>query len=442
MFNPLKYKAGSKVTVLGAGKSGLAAARLLKDKGFNVFVSDGGNTKAEGFEHETNVHSDRAFDAAFILKSPGISSNSPALIKANVKNIPLFSEAEVALAYMPKHTLCAVTGTNGKTTTTVLIGEILKNFAHGKAHVLGNGGVPFSEIKINAGDYIAGEFSSYQLEDSSYIKPKVSLILNITPDHIDHHGSYGRYVDAKIKIFKFQDSSDFCIFNMEDPSYSPLSYLCPSRSLCFSSKDKSADAFTDNGKIVIDFTGVAQYFDPPKLAGVHNLENAMAAALCALCLEVPAAVIQKTFDNFKGVEHRIEYVATVKGIEFYNDSKSTNVESAVTALKALGKQKNIWLVLGGCHKGYSYEPLLPLINRYVKTVFAVGDAAKDILKDLRGKADIDNCGTIECAVEQALEKGEEGDIFLFSPACSSFDRFKNFEERGKFFKKLIRSKKI
>ncbi|MDR0291349.1 MAG: UDP-N-acetylmuramoyl-L-alanine--D-glutamate ligase [Elusimicrobium sp.] len=452
MFKASDFK-GKKACVLGLGKSGVAAAKLLAKKGFKVLVSEAKNADAGKFnlgknvEIETNGHTDKIFDCAFIVKSPGMPGHAPVLLKAKRKGIKIFSETEVAVSFIPKSAkIIAITGTNGKTTTTMLTAAVFRQHCKDKKNgkkvfMAGNVGDPLSNYadKIKSGDYVVAELSSYQLEDSIFFKPRAAAVLNITPDHIDHHGSFERYMAAKKKIFKFQNSSDFAIINGADENCLGITKRIKSKVMCFATTPQHkarAHVFYDGDELVFS-SGTA--LKPPKLLGIHNVENAMAAALLAIVMGVGAASIQRAFNNFKGVTHRIEEFLVYKGIRCIDDSKATNVESTVIALRAMPDEQNIWLILGGRDKGMPYDILGPLIEKKCRGVLTVGEASPKIRADLSFYPDIFDCGIIDNAVKYVFENGAAGDILLLSPACASFDQFKNFEERGKYFKKVCRA---
>ena len=451
MFKPEKFT-GKKACVLGLGRSGRQAAALLIRRGFDVLVSEGHllpDVPALGLppqaEVETGGHSEKVFACGFIVKSPGILPNSPVLKEARRRKIPVFSELEVALAFAPKGvTVLAVSGTNGKTTTTALLGEILKEYCarlapRKRVFVAGNIGAPVSACsdELKKGDFLALEVSSYQLEDSTFFRPKVACLLNITPDHLEHHGGMDGYIKAKARLFKNQRSNDFAVLNGGDEHCAALAGGLKASLSAFSAKPShtlKTDVFFDGDEIIFS---AGYHLKPPKLKGIHNVENAMAAALCALAVDVPAPIIQTVFDRFEAMEHRIEPFAYHRGVVYVNDSKATNLDSTVIALKSFDKTPHIWLILGGRDKGASYEILLPYLKAYCKEVFSVGECMDKIERELKGEFPVTRCGTLERAVEEAFAKAKKGDIVLLSPACASFDQFKDFEERGRVFKKLV-----
>ena len=373
-----------------------------------------------------------------------MNPGAPILESLRAAGIPVFSELEVALAFAKPAELVAVTGTNGKTTTTMLTGAL---FAAGtkRVHVAGNLGVPLSLLapKVRRGDVIVLEVSSYQLEDSRHFHPTASAVLNVTADHLDHHGSMAKYMAAKARVFSAQSGKDVCVFNANDPLTAQLARSCPGRRLFFGHEaSASVHAWVEAGKIRAKLPGQdAVAFEPPRLPGMHNLENAMAAILLALARGIKPGAIQKALRAFKGVEHRIEDCGAVRGIRCVNDSKATNVESTIVALRALGQAgaPRILLILGGLHKGFPYKPLIPFLGTAVKGILTIGSAARKGEEDLTGHVPILPCETLAQAVKTGLEVGEKSDILLLSPACASFDQFKDFEDRGRRFKDLVRA---
>ncbi|MBR4681756.1 MAG: UDP-N-acetylmuramoyl-L-alanine--D-glutamate ligase [Elusimicrobiaceae bacterium] len=450
MFKPSEWQ-GKKAGVLGLGKSGQAVAELLHKHGVAVLISEESSvphakllTISAGIQVETGGHSAELFNCDFWIKSPGISPKAPVLLEGKKRGIPVFSELEAALSFVPKEArVFAVTGTNGKTTTTALLGEILKIHARrtgGKktVWVCGNIGQPVSICvdKIRPEDDVVIEVSSYQLEDSSYFRPRVACILNITPDHLEHHGGMKNYVKAKGKIFKNQHASDVLVVNGADAFCVDLSAKTRSRVLAFSTQPKhllKTNVFFDGDEMIFS---EGHQLHPPHLKGIHNVENAMAAALMALSAGVPADTVQEAFDHFEAMEHRIEQFAYHRGVIYVNDSKATNLDSTVTALKSFEKCRNIWLILGGRDKGASYEILRPYLQDYCKRVLTIGEAMDKIEKELPG-VEVIRCYTLDKAVQVAMDGATRGDIVLLSPACASFDQFKSYEHRGRVFKRLV-----
>lgn len=449
MFKPTLWN-GKKACVLGLGKSGRAVAHLLQAHGFEVLISEEARVtapKLEGIKVETGGHSAAVFACDFWVKSPGIFPKNPILLAAKKHNIPVFSELEVALSFLPKTArIFAVTGTNGKTTTTTLLGEILKADAQAslskrQVYVCGNIGNPVSVCTDLVGpqDDVVIEVSSYQLEDSSYFRPNYACLLNITPDHLDHHGSMKNYIRAKNKIFKYQRAKDVLVLNGADLACCEAAEKAKSEVFAFSTQPKhllKTDVFFDGDELIFS---QGQSLHPPHLKGIHNVENAMAAALMALAAGVSAQVIQQVFEQFAPMEHRIEQFAYHRGVIYVNDSKATNLDSTITALKSFEPLHNIWLILGGRDKGASYEVLLPYLKDRCKHVLTIGESMDKIERELGG-FEVIRCGTLERAVEKAMKEALCGEVVLLSPACASFDQFKDYEERGRIFKRLVNAR--
>ena len=448
MFN-LKDFSGKKASVLGGGKSGQAVARLLAEHDIEVLISDEKIISLEEPSSQISVesggHTEQVFLSDFIVKSPGIFPKSAVLLKAQELNIPIFSELEVALSFLPeKVTVLAVSGTNGKTTTTSLLGEILKqkNKRENKdsnVWVCGNIGNPVSDCisKVKTGDDLVIEVSSYQLEDSSFFRPHIAGLLNITPDHLDHHGGMKNYIAAKERLFKDQQPEDVAVLNGADATCAQLAEKIKSEVWVFTAQPKhwlKTDVFFDGDALV--FSEGFQ-IHPPKLIGIHNVENAMAAALMAFAAGAKEEDVAKSFDTFKAITHRIETVATIKGVTYINDSKATNLDSTIIALKSFEKNKNIWLILGGRDKGASYEILLPYLKDHCKQVLSIGESMDKIERELHGAFPITRCTTLRRALTTAAEQAQPGDVVLLSPACASFDQFSSFEERGELFKTWV-----
>lgn len=442
-----------KACVLGMGRSGLAVARLLAEKGFSVLVSEEVSlslpvqgSMPEGVTFEIGGHTEKVFDADFIVKSPGIFPKNPILQEAKSRKIPVFSELEIALSFLPKGVrIFAVTGTNGKTTTTSLLGKILKeNAAATDGHqvfVCGNIGNPISSLvsSVRPKDDLVIEVSSYQLEDSTYFRPNFACLLNVTPDHLDHHGGMKNYIRAKMRITRNQRAEDVLVVNGAESIGAELAEKTKARLFAFSANPKhllKTDVFFDGDEMIFS-EGYQMY--PPQLKGIHNVENAMAASLMALAAGIKEEILQKAFADFKAMEHRIEQFAYHRGITYVNDSKATNLDSTITALKSFEKKPHIWLILGGRDKGASYEVLLPYLKTYCKRVLSIGEAMDKIEKEL-GDFPVTRCGNLETVVNLVMTEAIKGDVILLSPACASFDQFKDYEQRGRIFKHLVNSR--
>ena len=451
-FDPKAY-ARKRACVLGLGRSGYHAAVLLAGKGFRVLVSDEKPRKElplasrlpKGVVLEAGGHGEKALTCAFAVKSPGIASGAPILARLKSAGIPVFSELEVALAFCKAREVLAVTGTNGKTTTTALTAAVFQA-ARRRVHALGNIGTPLSQRVrgIRAGDVLVLEVSSYQLEDSRFLRPAAAAILNITSDHVDHHGSMAAYMAAKARVFRGMDRSGVCVLNASDPLVVGLSRGCGARKLFFSLRPTEGScAWFEGGKLRVQLPGdkKPRSLSAPRLPGEHNLENAMAATLLALSRKVDLKAVERAFKSFQGVEHRLEDCPKAKGLFCINDSKATNVDSTLVALKSLqDRAGKILLILGGLAKPGGFAALKPLVASTVKAVLTIGSAAAKIEEDLAGAAHVFPCETLEVAVSVALRIGLPGETLLLSPACASMDQFKDYEHRGRTFKELLRKR--
>jgi UDP-N-acetylmuramoylalanine--D-glutamate ligase len=431
------------LSVLGLGKSGIAAANLASKLGYNVFATDSGRKrKIKKLNKKVNTqfgeHSAKILDSDVIVKSPGIHSDIPILKKAVKKKIIVISELAFALENSKYKKVIAITGTNGKTTTTDLTAKIIKS-VYQESIVAGNIGMPLSDkaLKTSKSTYIAMELSSYQLEDTPDFRSNISVLLNITPDHLEHHKTMNAYIKAKQNVFINQQRGDFVILNYDDKVCRRMSSKVRSNLIYFSKKALNKGIFYNRGKIVIK-VGKKHFEIEPKInmLGRHNIENILAATGAAYVAGVNPKDIEKVISKYKGVEHRIEFVKTVNGADYYNDSKSTNIDSTRVALESF--DKNILIIMGGRDKGFSYLPLRNLVKDKVKAIFLIGEASNKIRKDLSGTTNFYDCGNIENAVKQIYKISIPCDTVLLSPACASFDQFKNFEERGNIFKQFVR----
>ena len=428
MMNGFKEK---KVTIFGAGKSGVAVAKKLVDLGAEVFVTEANSTldmevmsklRSLAVKLELGGHTAKAVERAeLIIMSPGVHLDLPVLDEARKKGIPIQSEIELAYAFITKP-IIAVTGTNGKTTTTTLIGEMLKAGGR-KMVVAGNIGNPLIEVDDSQLDYVVAEISSYQLESIDKFKPWISVILNIQPDHLERHHSMEEYIKQKARIFMNQAGDDYIVYNMEDPGVTAMVKNAKARLIGFS-QDR-AEIITLSPEQI-------------RLPGKHNLDNSLAAAQVAYLCGIDKHSVAEVLRNFAGVEHRIEYVTAKNEVEFYNDSKATNPASTKVAINTFAG-KGIVLILGGREKGVGLEALAKQVKEQVRAVVLIGEAAPKFEEALRKAAfnKFYNLGfSLEDGVKKAFSLAEPGDIVLFSPACASFDMFRNYEERGRAFKTI------
>ena len=434
-----------KIVVLGAGISGIGAAILAKKKGYDVFVSDLRKISKRNkivlvnnkIDYEELQHSEcNIKNASEVVKSPGISPKEKIIKYIEQKKIPIISEVEFAFRFT-KAKIVAITGTNGKTTTTLLLGHILKKNGY-DVLVAGNIGVSMSlAISKKDYDYIVLELSSYQLDGIYSFKSDVSILLNITEDHLDRYENFQSYIDSKYRITQNQTKADYLIYNADDPLVSKISTKAQKLPISLISKQKNG-AYFNNNKLIINIKNNTMTIQELALQGKHNIFNSMAAAVASRIFEVDDLVIRQSMLDFKNIEHRLEYVLTVHGIDFINDSKATNVNATWFALESMNKDV-VWIV-GGVDKGNDYSQLEEIVLQKVKTIVCIGENNENIIKTFRGKIDtIVQANTMIEAVNHSFSLANKNQTVLLSPACASFDLFKNFEDRGLQFKKAVRA---
>ena len=443
---------GKRVLVVGLGKSGVASALFLHERGARVTVSDA-KTEDElrgeipqlldkGIAVESGGHGERTFRGQdLIVVSPGVPVDVPQLAQARTQGVPVIGEIELASRFLKGH-IVAITGSNGKTTTTTLAGEIIAWGGY-ESLVGGNIGTPAISFVPEATDdtYIVLEVSSFQLETIDTFHPEIAVILNITPDHLDRHHTFEAYVAAKSRIFENQTGSDFAVLNADDPTCVKLGPVSKAQKFWFSRKQEvEQGAFVRGGKIFWRAEGSDVEIMPISevgLKGAHNLENVLAAVCVGSLVRCEPHRIRKAVQEFKAVEHRLEYVATIAGVDYYNDSKATNVDATIKALESFAG--NIHVILGGKDKGSDYSVLNELLRQRVKRVYTIGAAAQKIESQIAGAAEITHAETLETAVRRAAAAAKQGDIVLLAPACASFDQFENYEHRGRVFKDVVHS---
>jgi UDP-N-acetylmuramoylalanine--D-glutamate ligase len=432
-----------RIGIVGAGRSGLAAARLAHHLGAQVLLSDRERItqdRPRGIQVESGRHSDRLLHCELLIRSPGVPSHLPILARAMKKGIPIWSELELGCRELHAKNLVAITGTNGKTTTTTLVGEFYKTTGQPTV-VAGNIGTPVSAIamKSSAWSHAVLEVSSYQLENIHTFHPRISAILNITPDHLEHHGSMREYAQAKARIFENQTSDDVCVLNADDPGCRRLAKRCRARVFWFSRKTILRQGISMSGGDVVLRWGKhrARWALKTQLPGPHNIENVLAAIAIAVAGGVPLQRIRRVLGSFRGVEHRLELVRTWRGVRYINDSKGTNVDSTRVALASFSEP--LIVIMGGEGKGAPYAPLRRLIQERVKRLLLVGEDAPVIERELRGAAAMERLRRLGPAVRRASQIASSGEIVLLSPACASFDQYRNYEERGRHFKRLVRA---
>jgi UDP-N-acetylmuramoylalanine--D-glutamate ligase len=441
-----------KIVILGAGESGVGSAILAQQHGFDVFVSDMGEIK-EKYRDMLNSHQirweegnhseDIILSAGEIIKSPGIPEKAPIIIKIHEKNIPVISEIEFAGRYCKGKKIC-ITGSNGKTTVTNLVTHILKKA--GKNVVMtGNVGRSFAmAVADGSFDYYVIELSSFQLDGMYDFRADIAILLNITPDHLDRYGyKLQNYVDSKFRITQNQQKTDCLIYWDGDPIIRAELAKKPfgMRLLPFSDEvQKGMTAYIDADTLVIDFPKKTRIMTIHELAlkGRHNIYNSMAAAIAGKVLNIRKDVIRESLADFQGVEHRLEPVITVCGINFINDSKATNVNSVWYAIECM--EKDIVWIVGGVDKGNDYSELFEVVRKKVKAVVCLGKDNKKIIEAFKDKVPtIVETSSMEEAVRSSYYLARKGETVLLSPACASFDLFKNYEDRGRQFKEAVRN---
>jgi len=443
---------GKKVLVVGLGKSGLAAALFLRRQGAQVTVSDVRSAEElakeipalidEGIAVEAGGHGLLTFRRQdLIVVSPGVPLDTPELVQVQKFGLPIIGELELASHYLRGRVL-AITGSNGKTTTTTLAGEVLA--AGGlPVQVGGNIGVPVIALVEGAREdgWSVLEVSSFQLETTFIFRPQIAVILNITPDHLDRHGSMESYVAAKEKIFAQQTAEDALVLNADDDVAKGAAARAKSRVFWFSRrKVVRQGAFVLEGTILFrareqDAAEPVMRVEEIPLKGLHNVENVLATVCAARLAGVEAAAIRQAVMAFKAVEHRLEFVATINGVDYYNDSKATNVDASMKAIAAF--PGGIHLILGGKDKNSDYRQMRAMLAERVKAVYTIGAAAEKIHTHIEGAVPVVSAGTLEEAVKRAGSTARPGEIVLLAPACSSFDQFENYEHRGRVFREAV-----
>jgi len=446
---------GKRVLVVGLGKSGVASALFLKNHGAKVAVSDtksGDELRNEipvlldhGITVETGGHGERTFRGQdLIVVSPGVPVDAAPLVQARSMGESVIGEIELAAQFLPGP-IIAITGSNGKTTTTTLAGEIMA--ASGFPTLVGgNIGTPAISLAERATPetVIVLEVSSFQLETIDNFRPKLAVVLNVTPDHLDRHRTFEIYTNAKARVFENQQAADFAVLNADDPTCVDMGDRTRAQVFWFSRhQEVQRGAWVRHGAILFrDKTGqreILQVSEIP-LKGAHNLENVLAAVCTGLLMGCAPEKIRHAVQNFKAVEHRLEFVATIKGVDYYNDSKATNVDATIKALESF--PSNIHLILGGKDKGSDYTVLNDLLRKRVKRVYTIGAAAAKIESQIvtakDGGPELVHAETLESAIRKAHAVAQPGDIVLLAPACASFDQFKSYEHRGKVFKEIVR----
>lgn len=442
-----------RLVVLGAAESGVGAALLAKQKGWDVFVSDGGSIKAKfvavleqnGIAFESGTHTlEQITNATCVVKSPGISENTAVMKAVRAAGLEVCSEIEFGFRYKGDGRIIAITGSNGKSTTTLLTYTVLKDAGYDVA-LVGNIGYSFAaQIATKPCEWYVMEVSSFQLDDIQTFRPDVAILLNITPDHLDRYDyKFENYVQAKFNITKYQQPGDYFIVNKDDKAIQQYltNHSILTTTIFFTMSDNISEndgGFISDDEMNLRFDGdtMNMSIHDLSLRGKHNQYNSMAAGISARIAGIRKEKIRETFSRFRGMEHRLEYVATIRGVDFINDSKATNVNSVWFALESM--EKPTILILGGQDKGNDYSEILDLVKQKVKAIICLGVNNKPIFDAFETVVDtmIETTSASE-AVHAAYACAENGDVVLLAPGCASFDRFENYEDRGAQFKDAV-----
>lgn len=444
---------GKKVLVVGSGKSGIGAAGLLAKAGAYPLLFDS-NEKLDpeeiraktgdipGMEIYVGILPEKEKEEiVMVVISPGVPVDSPMLSEYRQRNIPVWGEIELAYTFA-KGQVVAITGTNGKTTTTTLVGQIMAAY-YGSVFVVGNIGNPYTDVALDTtrDTVTVAEISSFQLETIHSFKPAVSAILNITPDHLNRHHTMECYVETKEMIARNQTKEDVCVLNYEDVYTRSFGERCPAKVVWFSSARKlPSGVYLEGEEIYLSEGGCNKRLmniHEMKLVGMCNVENVMAAIAISLAMKVPVEIILETIRNFKAVEHRIEFVATKNGVDYYNDSKGTNPDAAIQGIRAMTKPTV--LIGGGYDKQSEYDPWIEAFDGKVKALVLIGQTREKIAECAKahGIQNIILADSFEEAFDICVKQAKPGDAVLLSPACASWGMFPNYEVRGKIFKELV-----
>ena len=442
---------GKRVVVVGLARSGEAACRLLLKRGASVIGTDQRGKREldgdlDGLERDGVIlelgghHTDRLLSADLIVVSPGVDLREPLFQRVRAAGIPLIGEVELAFR-CSQATFLGVTGTNGKSTTATLLGAILKE-AGLPSHVAGNIGTPLCEVApgLSAGNLVVTELSSFQLETIERFRPHVGLLLNLAPDHLDRYDRVEDYYQAKARLFENQAPSDLAVVNADDPMVLDAARKAVAKRVAFSrSKRLTEGAYLDADQLIVALSGTREIicrWNEVRIQGVHNLENALAASLAAALVGAPTKAIRRALVRFEGLEHRLEFVAEIGGVQYVNDSKGTNVGAVARSLESFTVP--LVLIAGGKDKMSDFTPLAPLLRERVKRLILIGQAAGTLRAQLDGVCSMEEAASLNEAVQRAASVASPGEVVLLSPACASFDMFADFEERGRVFKEAVR----
>ncbi len=439
-----------KISVIGAVRSGIGAAKLIQKLNGIPFVSDSGDNdklaksietlEQNKIEFEIGMHSERVFQCDMMVVSPGVPSDAEVLKKAELKKIKVISEVELAWSFC-KGNIIAITGTNGKTTTTSLCDYVF-NTCGVKTYTAGNIGKAFSEIALDVkeDEFVALEVSSFQLDYIDKFKPKFAIILNITPDHLNRYqNKFENYIQSKLRVYENQDSNDFLILNKDDATLNKAVSGYKSKLYSFSLKESLLNgSHLLHDTIIFNLNGELEFtcsINDINLKGEHNYGNAMAVISAAKLVGLDSNKIKDALKTFKGVEHRLEFIREIDGVKYINDSKATNIDSVWYALRSFNEP--IFLILGGKDKGNDYNQIKDLVVEKVEKIYAIGSSADKIFNFFHKLVKVEIKSSIEDVVLASNREARENEIVLLSPACASFDMFENYEHRGRVFKEAV-----
>ena len=439
---------GARVLVVGGALTGMSVCRFLAARGSVVTLTDRSDLAGKkdelsalaglGVELMIGGHREKDFlDADLIVASPGVPLSIEPLRRAEAAGVDIIGDVELAYWYL-KAPICAVTGTNGKTTTTALLGDMLGACGR-RVAVGGNIGEPLVELVEGSEDldYIVAELSSFQLEVVDTFRPEIAILLNITPDHLDRYPGFDEYVRAKVRIFENQTGEDRAVLNADDPEVTTeTKHIAPER-IYFSRREVLDEGvFWEDGRVVCRMDGASHSYDPEgsALTGVHNRENIMAAVAAAAAVGCVGDGITRAIHSFRPAAHRLEFVGEKNGVRFFDDSKATNVGAALKSVESF--DGGVHLIMGGVDKGGSYAPLFEAVRRRVKALYLMGEAADRIERELGDAAKVERVADMADAIGRAYDAASTGEVVLLAPACSSFDMYENYKERGKDFARL------